>query len=180
MGPQNKSNVPEMQIPRIWKFLEAHMTRTLQHSKKFAVHSLPITQAAPWAVFHDPTCSDWCLCFVCLWFLVVILLMPFSYTCVAISEKENDTWPPLRTSALKSASTFIRKFLMPGRRRNGRPSRPARSRRSRPRRRPSRWDAPLAPPEALQSAYDLLYIKSIDRSRRNYTEIQNQWRVLPP
>ena len=37
-----------MQIPLIWRFLEAHMTRTPHHSKKkkSAVHGLPLTQAA--------------------------------------------------------------------------------------------------------------------------------------
>lgn len=37
-----------MQIPRIWRFGETHMTRTPHHSKtkKSAVHGLPLTQVA--------------------------------------------------------------------------------------------------------------------------------------
>ena len=42
-----------MQICQIWRFLEKHMTRTLQHSKKkkSAVHSLLVTKADLWAAF---------------------------------------------------------------------------------------------------------------------------------
>ena len=95
-----------MQIPLIWRFLETHMTRTPHHSKKkkSAVHGLPLTQAAVggffiiWYVHFGRYAS-----FVSdsLLVMVIALSMPFSYTCVAISGKENDTMPATRNLCAK-------------------------------------------------------------------------------
>ena len=90
-----------MQIPLIWRFLETHMTRTPHHSKKkkSAVHGLPLTQAAVdgffiiWYVHIGRYAS-----FVhnSLVVMVIAFSMPFGYTCLAISGKENDTMPATR------------------------------------------------------------------------------------
>ncbi len=90
-----------MQIPLIWRFLETYMTRTPHHSKKkkSAVHGLPLTQAAVddffiiWYVHIGRYAS-----FVhnSLVVMVIAFSMPFGYTCVAISGKENDTMPATR------------------------------------------------------------------------------------
>ena len=90
-----------MQIPLIWRFLETHMTRTPHHSKKkkSAVHGLPLTQAAVggffiiWYVHIGRYAS-----FVhnSLVVMVIAFSMPFGYTCLAISGKENDTMPETR------------------------------------------------------------------------------------
>ena len=90
-----------MQIPQIWRFLETHMTRTPHHSKKkrSAVHGLPLSQAAVggffiiWYVHIGRYAS-----FVhnSLVVMVIAFSMPFGYTCVAISGKENDTMPETR------------------------------------------------------------------------------------
>ncbi len=90
-----------MQIPLIWRFLETHMTRTPHHSKKkkSAVHGLPLTQAAVdgffiiWYVHIGRYAS-----FVhnSLVVMVIAFSMPFGYTCLAISGKENSTMPATR------------------------------------------------------------------------------------
>ena len=92
-----------MQIPRIWKFLEAHMTRTPQHSKKeicrpqsahpgkpvggfFIIQSVLIGGYA-WSVSGS----------------LVVLVNSFPHAFQLYlpcnQRKENDTWPPQRTSA---------------------------------------------------------------------------------
>lgn len=77
------------------------MTRTPHHSKKkrSAVHGLPLSQAAVggffiiWYVHIGRYAS-----FVhnSLVVMVIAFSMPFGYTCVAISGKENDTMPETR------------------------------------------------------------------------------------
>ena len=85
-----------MQIPRIWKFLEAHMTRTPQHSKKkFAAHGLPATQVDRGRFFHYPVCSDWCLCLVCLCFLGGIgeyTAMSLKADIYTVAEEDKPIW----------------------------------------------------------------------------------------
>ena len=86
-----------MQIRRIWEFLGIRMTRTLQHSKQRKGRPQPANfQADQWtAFFVPPVHIGGYACFVSqsLLVLVIALSMPFSYTCLAISGKENDTMP---------------------------------------------------------------------------------------
>ena len=86
-----------MQIRRNWEFLGIRMTRTLQHSKQRKGCPRPANfQADQWtAFFVPPVHIGGYACFVSqsLVVLVIALSMPFSYTCLAISGKENDTMP---------------------------------------------------------------------------------------
>ena len=90
-----------MQIRLIWEFLETRMTRTpLRSKREKAVYGLPVFKAGPWtAFFHFPTVHiGGYACFVhdSLVVLVIAFAMPFGYTCVAISGKENNIMPATR------------------------------------------------------------------------------------
>jgi hypothetical protein len=83
-----------MQIRWIWEFWGIRMTRTLQHSKQRKGRPQPANfQADQWtAFFVPPVHIGGYACFVSQSLVVIVIAftIPFGYTYVVISGKEND------------------------------------------------------------------------------------------
>ena len=90
-----------MQIRRIWGFQETHETRTPKHSKSEEGRPLScqalVRTAGGFFVLSTVHIGAYAY-FVpqSLLVMVIAFSMPFDYTCLAISGKENSTMPATR------------------------------------------------------------------------------------
>ena len=90
-----------MQIRRIWGFQETHETRTPKHSKSEEGRPLScqaLVRTAGGFFVLSTVHIGACAYFVpqSLLVMVIAFSMPFDYTCLAISGKENSTMPATR------------------------------------------------------------------------------------